>query len=528
VTAISQETTLYSIVASHAATRPNALALSGAGFAWTYAELRALADRLASVLSAVPAEGHRRIAVVADNHPFTCLVYLAAARAGAIVSLVNSHFKAPELSGVLAKLEPHLLIFDAAHREVVTAALAGASQQPRFAALCRDETSEHPSVEEWLTATSSDVPPGTVCEYAEISWTSGTTSSPKGVMLTHATVIARAQCEVELFGLSGDDTAAVITPLFHQSGIRNTVVVMWVCGGHAVVLPKFDVSTFWADMRRHRVTYLCMVETILAMLERQPPSADEAESRVRVVLSNGDPRIIQKCEERFRFRTVQVWGMTEAGVATGVPRFLPLEEVRALRTAVPGASLAGWPIGSDTHIRLWSDDGVITEPSVPGEIQMASPLLFDAYYRESEATLAAFDGEWMKTGDLGVFGPSGALYFMDRLKDVIRRGGENIASKQVEEVLLAHPAVSNAAVIPVPDPVFVQEVKAVLVLKQSVSADELWSWCDERLARYKVPRYIEVTAALPVNASGRVQKQRLVAAGGTDRGVVFDRRTMRG
>jgi acyl-CoA synthetase (AMP-forming)/AMP-acid ligase II len=523
-----QQRNAYSIVARHARTRPDALALTGMGRRWTYRELAAQTDCIAGAMARLCTEPQARIAIIADNHPLTCLVYLAAARAGMIVSLVNSLFKATELAVVFEKLAPQMVIFDPAHRTVVKDALAQLDVQPLLATLERDSEANLPSidgcVDEWTAGEpfTGAAPQNYDC--AEISWTSGTTSAPKGVMLTHDIAIVRAETEVALFELTAADTAAVITPLFHQSGIRNTVLVMWVCGGHAVVLPRFDVRTFWTDMLAHSVTYLCMVETILLLLDRNPFCAEEQQSSLRTVLAGANPEVIARCEKRFGFRVVQVWGMTEAGVATGVPKSLSLERVNELRTLGKGAFLAGWPASEDTHIRLVANGEVVNGEGATGEIQMSSGLLFSGYFRDDEATASAFDGRWMKTGDVGSYGQDGALYFVDRLKDVIRRGGENIASKQVEDVLLAHPQVRLAAVVPVPDPLFVQEVKAVLVTDGEITADDLWSWCEERLARYKVPRYIEFRDALPVNGSGRIQKQQLVANAASDDSLVFDRR----
>lgn len=518
-----KERNAFSIVSRHARERPHAPALTGFGRSWTYAELAAQAERVAGALSRLCSEPGARVGVVADNHPLTCVVHLAAARAGMMVSLLNSRFKAPELAVVLAKLRPQILIHDAAHRLVMETAVAEAGVDPALATLERLSGSGLPAVEDWTDAEPFTGPLPNDDDHSEISWTSGTTSSPKGVVLTHDTAIFRAECERELFRLGETDAAAVITPLFHQSGIRNTVLVMWVCGGHAVVLPRFDPATFWADMVRYRITYLCMVETILLMLERNPPGPEERQNTLRTVLAASEPDVIKRCEERFGIRVVQVWGMTENGVATGVPMSIPLEEVRALREWGRGSFLAGWPASPDTEIRLVAEGEPVMGEGATGEIQIASKLLFSQYFEDPEATAKTFDGKWMMTGDLGRYGPGNALYFLDRIKDVIRRGGENIASTQVEEVLRSHPAVRQAAIVPVPDPLFMQEVKAVIVADGKLSPAEIWTWCEDRLADYKVPRYVEFRDALPVNGNGRVQKHVLVAPD-ANAGHTFDRR----
>jgi acyl-CoA synthetase (AMP-forming)/AMP-acid ligase II len=511
--------TVFGVVAAHASTAAQAPALTGDGRSWTYGQLvtdgEAIAARLVTMAGA-----DARVAVVADNSALTCLVYLACARAGILVTLVNSRFRRAELATVFARLEPRLVIADAAHDADVDGALADAGQTSMRAPL--------DDVAQWTGGARYAGPLPSPDSTLEITWTSGTTSAPKGAMLTHAIALYRARWEGKLFGLGRGDTAAVITPLFHQSGIRNTVLASWIAGGHAVILPRFDAATFWADMARHKVTYLCMVETILLMLERNAPSEAERANTVTRVLAAGDPNVVRRCEQRFGFRVVQVWGMTETGVSTAVPCDVPMDEVNPLRDWANGAPLAGWALGDESRVRLVREGRIVDGEGEQGEIQFASPMLFAGYFRDEAATEASFDGEWFKTGDLGMYGPGGVLYFLDRIKDVIRRGGENIASKQVEDVLSLHPGVAKAAVIPVPDPLFMQEVMAVVVPHGAVSAEELWSWCDERLARYKVPRYFRIAEALPVNGSGRVQKQMLVKDALTQDSGLLDRRAGKG
>jgi len=519
--AVASNETVYAVICEHANRRPGALALSGAGYSWTYAQLTLQAEAVAAELVSI-AGAYGRVCVVADNSPLSCLVYLACSRAGVVLSLINSRFRQAELAVVLGQFDPQLVITDHVHRAIVDGALIEAGLSPRRASL-EGDCDGLPCVADWVNGLPyRGAEPG-ADKVLEISWTSGTTSAPKGAMLTHRAALYRARCETELFGLGHDDTAAVITPLFHQSGIRNTVLTIWIAGGHAVILPRFDAATFWADMARWNVTYLCMVETILLMLERNVPSDEERNNSLRRVLAAGDPDVVRRCEQRFGFRVVQVWGMTETGVSTGVGPSLAMDRVNMLRDWGEGA-LAGWPLG-ESRIRLVRDGRVVECEGVQGEIQFASPMLLSGYFRDEAATEAAFDGEWFRTGDLGMYGPDRALYFLDRIKDVIRRGGENIASKQVEDVLVLHPGVAKVAVIPVPDPLFMQEVMAVVIVSGTTTAKALWDWCDERLARYKVPRYIRFVDELPVNSSGRIQKQILARDPLGGDASVFDRRS---
>jgi acyl-CoA synthetase (AMP-forming)/AMP-acid ligase II len=521
---MNAKATVFRAISDVAARRDGARALSGNGRTWTYRELVATAERLATGLVELGCRRDSTIAVVADNNALSCLVYLAAARAGTTVSMVNSLFQANELAVVLENLQPRVIFCDAAHVERCRDASAKAGLDTVFV-LLEGKADGLLAFNDLLAWPRYDGPHPSSDDLHEITYTSGTTSAPKGAALTHAAVLHRGLQEVDLLGVGDDDAAIVITPLFHQSGIRNTVLVMWLCGGHAVVAPKFSPSDFWEMVCRYRATFCCMVETILLFLERLPPSEHERRNTLRRVLGAGDPSVVERCEKRFGLRFTHVYGMTENGVPVAVPRSVPYEDVLRLRRWREGVFLAGWPLDG-TEVRLMGPDGPVQGEGATGEIQMRSRNLLREYFRRPEATREAFVDGWFCTGDMAMYGPGGALYFVDRIKDVIRRGGENIASKQVEDVLNQHPAVARSAVFPVPDPLFMQEVKAALVLRPGASAspEDLWQWCSQHLAAYKVPRYIEFRDTLPTNASDRVQKQLLRAEGIAGQGVTHDRR----
>jgi acyl-CoA synthetase (AMP-forming)/AMP-acid ligase II len=433
--------------------------------------------------------------------------------------------KADELAVLLGNLRPRLLFCDPAHLEVCRAAVAGAKLDSRLV-LLEGTAVGIATLDEMLQGERYGGPHPTPADIFEISYTSGTTSAPKGVALTHDAVLHRGRQEVELFRLDHTDAAIVVTPLFHQSGIRDTVLPMWLVGGHAVVAAKFSARDFWPMVKEYRATYGCVVETILLFLAREPATEAEQFTTMRRMLGVGDPELSIVFEDRFDLRLVNVYGMTELGVPVRVPLETGRPELNELRRWGKGRGfLAGWPMPG-TELRLMDESGLVAGEGATGEIQIRSRNLLREYWRDPKATEAAFVDGWFKTGDMGIYGPRGALYFVDRIKDVIRRGGENIASKQVEDVLHAHPEVQIAAVVPVPDPLFMQEVKAVVVPRPGArpTADALWQWCEERLARYKVPRYIELRDALPTTGSGRIQKQVLRAEGVAGAGEVHDRR----
>jgi crotonobetaine/carnitine-CoA ligase len=516
---------VFQAVAAAAAQFPERPALTGLGRHWTYHQLIEDVERLAQTLADSGCRRDTTIAVVSGNNPLMALVWLAAARAGTIVSLVNFMFQAEELGRLLTNLQPKIVFCDGARLEVCKDALKRAGLDAECVVLEDANTGPERTFAKMLAPTRYQGAHPTLHDPHEISYTSGTTSAPKGAVLTHEAVLHRGGQEVSLFKLTHEDAALIITPLFHQSGIRDSVLVMLMVGGHAVITPKFDAATFWAQVKQYRITYCCMVETILLFLERQPPSEDEKGNTLRRVLGNGDPEMLKRLEARFDVRFVTVYGMTENGVPVAVPMDMDRDEIEKLRYWRKGAFLAGWP-QTGVEVRLVHEGAVVAGEGSTGEIQIRSKNLLKEYYRAPEATQETFTDGWFKTGDMGLYGPKGSLYFLDRIRDVIRRGGENIASKEVEGVINAHPDVKNVAVIPVPDPMFQQEVKAVVVPRDGaeISVADLWTWCDGRLARYKVPRYIEFRDTLPVSGTGRIQKQTLRAEGVAGLGTTHDRR----
>lgn len=516
---------MFATVAAHAAARPDSLALSGDGQRWTYAQLRGDAERTAQGLIGAGARPGANYAIVSDNNPASCLAWLAGARCGAIPSNINSLLLARELAWIFGNLQPSLAIADATHFEVVKAALAEVGLNiPLFLNQLTPGEGGLKSIGDLARGEPYAGALPQPEDVFEIAYTSGTTSHPKGVVLTHSAVLHRADQQRAHFELDERDAALAATPLFHQSGSRDTVLLMWRCGGHASIAQKFSASNYWKQAAEAGATYACMVETMILLLERQEPTEAERNHRIRCIMSGGAADLQTRAEERFGFRFVAAYGMTECGAPVAVRTSLTPAERRGYQDWAPRAIFAGWPMAG-AEARIVDEAGQDVAEGGQGEIWMRSSGLLREYLRNPEATRAALVDGWLRTGDYGLRGPDNSLYFVDRQKDMMRRGGENIASKEVEGVLLAHPKVLNAVVFPVPDPLWMQEVKAILVLKPGARTEvrEFWAWCDEKLARYKVPRYIEFRDTLPTGGSGRVQKQVLRAEPIRGLGNTYDR-----
>jgi len=502
--------TVFSTVARHAARRPDAPALSGAGRRWSYAQLASDAERLAGGLHEAGVAPGSTFAILSDNHPATALAWLAGTRLGAIPSIVNSLLRERELAWILGNLAPKLVIADAAHLEIARAALSEAGLSVPVVLNSREAASTTPAIEDLQRAPAFGGALPKAGDPFEITYTSGTTANPKGVVLTHEAVLFRAEQQMRLFGLGETDTALVATPLFHQSGSRDCVLLMWHCGGHAAVLPRFSASTYWEKAIEAGATYTCMVETMALLLERQPAGPLDRRHAVRVVMGGGAPDLRARAETRFGFRMVGGYGMTECGFPVAIPRDLSPARLQRFLEFRPGANFAGWPVG-DCEARIVDSESRDVAEGESGEIWIRSRGLLREYYRNPEATAAALQDGWLHTGDSALRGPEGAIYFIDRIKDMIRRGGENVAPKEIEDVLQAHPQIARAVAYPVPDPLYIQEAKVIVVTQPGVtlSPQEVWDWCEPRLAKYKVPRYVEFRETVPMSGSGRAQKTQL-------------------
>jgi acyl-CoA synthetase (AMP-forming)/AMP-acid ligase II len=351
-----------------------------------------------------------------------------------------------------------------------------------------------------LLARSADTPVGVPLGPADGStllYTSGTTGQPKGVLFRHHSTGAAARHFIELLGIGADDTILAVTPLFHGNAWGATCTALEA--GGTVAYPKlFRASEFWPLVHDARATVLYTLGTILAILLAQEPSALEHDNPLRVILGLGSAPIRDRVIERFGVTDVaECFGSTDAGVVTMTPL-----------GAAPRRGSAG-PAVPGVTLRIADDAGQPLPPRAVGEILIDSPHRMAEYFRDPEQTEQALQGGWFHTGDLGYLDEDGWLYFVDRKRDVIRRGGENMSSVLIEKTLCEHPAVAEAAVIGVPDPVLGQEVKAFIVAKASVTVAELREFASTRLAKFQVPRLWEFRDALPKTPTQRVEKYKL-------------------
>jgi acyl-CoA synthetase (AMP-forming)/AMP-acid ligase II len=334
---------------------------------------------------------------------------------------------------------------------------------------------------------------------ALLIYTSGTTGKPKGVMLDHANLSAMAGMIVSELGLSSSDRCLLILPLFHVNGILVSVLSPLAAGASTTITGRFSASTFFDTVEALRPTYFSAVPAIYALLSTLPESIAPDTSSVRFAVCGAAPmpaELITRFEDRYGTPIIEGYGLSEGCCASTIN---PITGPRKPGTV--GRPLAG------QEVKLLTEDRTVTTEG-RGEVIVRGPNVMCGYLNQPDETARAFIGEWLRTGDVGYFDADGYLVLVDRVKDMIIRGGENIYPKEIESVLYGHPAVLEAAVVGKTHDVLGEEPVAFVALRSpgAASVDELRALCSSSLARYKVPRDVIILDTLPKNPVGKIAK----------------------
>ena len=465
---------------------------------WTYRGLHERATRLAHALAGLGVRHGDRVAYLGPNHPAFLEALFATGQLGAVFVPLNWRLTATELSYILAdsgaKVLVHALAVDGL--PVRAAVAVGAGYEAMLAGAAADPIDE-------------PVDPDETCL---ILYTSGTTGRPKGAMLTHANVTWNSVNLLLDVDLAGDEVTLVAAPMFHVAALGQTVLPTLLKGGRLILVSAFDPGEALRLIARHRVTYLFGVPTMFLAMSRDPGWAAADLSSVRSAICGGAPVpeavIIPYHERGVTF--MQGYGLTEAA-----PGVLFLRRDDSVRKAGSAGTAAFF-----TDVRLVRPDGTDAEAGEPGEILAHGPNVMAGYWRRPADTAAAVEDGWLRTGDIGVADVEGYITIRDRTKDLIISGGENVYPAEVEDALYQHPGVAECAVIGVPDEHWGEVGRAVVVLRDGVGVapDELIEFLAGRIAKYKIPKSVVFTDALPRTASGKVMKRDLRARFGTDQG----------
>ncbi|MHB8576091.1 MAG: acyl--CoA ligase [Dehalococcoidia bacterium] len=441
------------------------------------------------------------IGIVIPNGIEVLVAFFGALQAGAASMPINPDLTPDEIDFALADSRATLVVTTAASAPRI----AGCSSLPdRRAVLHFDPKSgtrvEGPRLVE--KPVSASVKPDMD---ALLLYTSGTTSRPKGVPLTHANLLASARNVARSYALTADETTLCVMPLFHVHGLVASVLATAAAGGSIVVPSRFSASSFWPLVREHHVAWYTAVPTIHTILLN---TADEQLNGpapnlrfVRSCSSALPPATQSAYEDRFQVAVLQAYGMTEASHQVATNPLPPAE--RRLNSV-------GLPTGLEVAIL---DDANNELPrGQTGEVSLKGPNVTRGYLRNPDATAAAFTNGWFRTGDSGALDADGYVYLHGRIKELINRGGEKISPLEVDDVLLRHPSVREAVTVGVPHAIYGEEVEAVIAVHpgQAEDAASIIAHCREHLAPFKVPKAIRFVPTVPRSATGKIQRRRLL------------------
>lgn len=493
--------TVADIARVFGAERRDAVALISGERTATFGDLDTRSNRAAQALRAAGVGFGDRVAFVEKNGIEFFEVACALSKLGAVVVPVNWRLAPPEMLHIIDDAGARVVIVGAelfSHMEAIEdrldALVVAVGEHPRWPDFDR-WISTHPAEDPWVTTQPGDI--------AFLMYTSGTTGSPKGVMLTNDNYFCKATGIADKWRFDADSVSLAVMPMFHMAGSGWALVGLCE-GARTVVLRDVDPSAILDAVARHGVTNMLLVPVVIQRLLETPGVATTDFSALRAIVYGASPitdDVLVRALERFNCDLLQVYGQTET---TGSITQLDRHDPELLRSC-------GKPFDW-VEVRIVDDAGRDIPTGAVGEVWTRSRQNMRGYWNNPAATAATVTSDgWLKTGDAGYVDAEGYVYLHDRVKDMIVSGGENVYPTEVENVLMTHPEVADVAVIGVPDPTWGEAVKAVVVPAAGCSPGEaqLIAYARERLAGFKLPKSVSFAEDLPRTPSGKILKRAL-------------------
>jgi crotonobetaine/carnitine-CoA ligase len=489
---------------------------------WTFADAWQEATRFAGRYAAAGLTSGDRVASLLPSRPEAIWAWLGTQLLGAVHVWINPQHRGELLAEQLRRSRAAVLVTDAAAREVLPAsAITGI---PRM--LCVDQANGQFTALGYQELPAADAIPLVPAAAgfgaaAIVLFTSGTTGRSKAVLVPHNMICRGSARMCEYAGITESDVIQAWLPMHHIGGV-DAVTMALLSGCTLDLLPGFSASRFWADVARSQASVFFLFPAIAHILLGQRPDPGDTTTSLRVGIETGlSPGTIKEFEDRYQVRLLSDYGMTEAQ---------PIAYTALAKKCPPGSS--GRP-NPDFTVAILSHEDTPLPPSHAGQIAIrpnTPGIMMLGYEDDALATVKSWRNLWYHTGDLGRLDHDGFLYFVDRQADAIRRRGENISSWEVEAVLTDHSAVETAAVVAVPSPLGEDDVKAVVVLSKrgACHPKELHAHCAARMARFMIPRYIEIRDELPLTQTGKVRKESLRSITGQEWDANNDQDTVRG
>ena len=477
------------IPAQRAARDPSGACLEDQVRALDNAAFAAAVTGLTRQLRVLGVEAGDTVAVLLPNCAELVVAMFAAWAAGAALTPANPALTDDELLYQLYDSTSVLLIGD--ERAGRAAATAGIRHLEASTIFSGDPAGP--------VSPATSPPAASTDDYALVIYTSGTTGRPKGVLLDHASLTVMSAALIDTLSLGPADASLLVLPLFHVNGLVVSVLSTLRAGGRVVVAPKFEVSGFWELVEAKRPTYFSAVPTIYALLEARTTRPVDTSS-LRFAICGAAPMsadLIGRFEQHFGVVIIEGYGLSEGTVASTINPVTGPRKPGTVGVALPGQEVV-----------IMSPAGEILPAGERGEVVIRGANVMRGYLGQPEATATVLRDGWLHTGDVGYLDEDGYLVLVDRIKDMIIRGGENIYPKEIEETLYRHPAVLEAAVVGRPDPVLGEIPVAFVSLRPGRAATpaELTEHCRESLAAYKVPKEIRTLTQLPKNSVGKLVK----------------------
>ncbi|MGW0188825.1 AMP-binding protein [Streptomyces sp. NPDC003362] len=504
--------TLTELLARRAQDTPEREFLRFGERSWSFADIDAWTSRLAHRLIEIDGvQPGDRVAIMLPNVVHWPVVWLAALKAGAVAVPVNSSYRRGDLAFVLRDSGARVAFTDSERAGLIADVMATEDGLGglRVVDVADDGAGSFPR-----RAPAVPADAGTL---ANLQYTSGTTGFPKACMLTHDYWVRLAWICAAATGLGTEDVLLTAQPFSYMDPQWNTALALTV-GAPLVVLPRFSASTFMADVRRHRATFFYVLGSMPTLLFKQPPTPEDRDNALRQVLCSGIPVSLHaQLEERWGAPWREIYGMTESGVDL----FSPFADAGAV-----GSGSLGQPVPTK-QIRVVGPDGTEVPAGEPGELVVSGKPMMSGYWNRPEDTARVLRDGRLHTGDVVVRRPDQGIRLVGRIKDMVRRGGENVASAEVEAALERDDMVVAAAVVAEPDETLGEEVKAFVQLAAGVpgdraTAEEIIERAGKELARFKVPRYVEFVADFPRTPSERISKPALKTRAAEAPGVTYD------
>ncbi|MBC8176152.1 MAG: AMP-binding protein [Deltaproteobacteria bacterium] len=473
------------------------------GFSLSYLQLKEDSIRFGKYLLKLGLKRGNKISFMLDNGYQTAKIFLGTMYSGIVIAPLNLMSQPPQLEYVLNHSDTKLVFFSQEHKERLTAAVNKVDRDIKLIEIDIDSKTIFPEDHDL-----SDIPLPDVTEEddALLLYTSGTTGLPKGVILSHKNVVAGAQYTAMAHDLTPEDRALCSLPLYHINGEVVTAVTPLVSGGSVVMPHKFRTSDFWELISEYGCTWFSVVPTIISYLT----SATDIEGKNlkldqlrfgRSASSALPPSLHKEFEEKFNVSIVETMGLTE----TAAPVFSNPMDPSKRKYGSPGLAVGN-------SAKIIDTTGKEVSRGTQGEIMIRGDNVMKGYYKAPDKTAEALEPDgWLHTGDLGHMDQDGFVFVTGRIKELIIKGGENIAPREIDDVLYKHPAILDAAAVGIPDDTYGEEIMACVTVKQGVSVteEELLDHCLEHLGKFKTPKVIKIMDELPKGPSGKIQRLKL-------------------